>query len=234
MKRYSNLQIYALIILVSFIISLHPGIFSFCDELSVNSPSALAVVPFREGASQRPSGDAICTLTGVHFTPGRVEKGAGIKLAALVLRYIQENLSYNTIPLENSRQALAQTNFYLTGKYNLSLGVQLGKQLNVRYLVMGVVARYREREGGRFFASKPASVAFSIALIDVVKAKIVWMDSFDKTQKSIMSDILDPDIPLSRRFVWLTADELAEIGVDKVMKNFPEARKESYRNGSEK
>jgi len=92
----------------------------------------------------------------------------------------------------------------------------VGKELGAEGIVIGYVYRFRERKGESFAAEKPASVAFEIHLIRVEDGVLVWRDAFDRTQSSLMEDLLHVS-----SLKWVTAEELAAEGMEQVLKTFP-------------
>jgi hypothetical protein len=88
------------------------------------------------------------------------------------------------------------------------------------------VYRFRERKGFSLSVEKPASVAFEIHLIRVSDGAIVWRGIFDKTQASLMENLLQIASFIKEGAKWVTAKELAAEGMDEVLKDFPGIRHE--------
>lgn len=181
----------------------------------------LAIIPLRRGAHLQLKNESVCTLTGMHFISGRIEGGGEKIVTEKAVNYLKKKSNYELIPVEKSVNAMNEMDLLQRDLYDRSLGIKVGEKIGADYVLMGVVVRYENREGGRIFSGKPASVAFSVVLIDVKKKILVWKSAFDKTQKSIMQNLLESDIPAKKRFVWLTAEELSDIGIEKVFQDFP-------------
>jgi len=92
----------------------------------------------------------------------------------------------------------------------------VGRELGAEGVVIGYVYRFRERKGEPFAVEKPASVAFEIHLIRVEDGVLVWREVFDRTQRSLMEDLLR-----ASSWKWVTAEELAAGGLEQVLKTFP-------------
>lgn len=92
----------------------------------------------------------------------------------------------------------------------------VGSELGAEGIVIGYVYRFRERKGEPFAVEKPASVAFEIHLIRVEDGVLVWRDAFDRTQSSLMENLLQVS-----SWRWVTAEELAVGGLEQVLKTFP-------------
>jgi hypothetical protein len=101
--------------------------------------------------------------------------------------------------------------------------LKLGAQVQASHVMVGTVWRYRERKGTAYGANLPASVAFSLYLLDVSSGDTVWNASFDKTQQSLSENLLDAPGFFKHGAKWLTAEELACWGAEDAagkLKNF--------------
>jgi hypothetical protein len=97
----------------------------------------------------------------------------------------------------------------------------VGQALEVDGVVAGYVSCFRERVGYKYSAEKPASVTFGVYLIRVSDGEMVWGNIYDKTQQSLSENVLQASTFFSRGLKWVTAQELAEDGVDEMLKTFP-------------
>lgn len=94
---------------------------------------------------------------------------------------------------------------------------KLGEKLEVDAVIVGFVYRYRERVGFSYGADKPASVFFEIHLYRCRDGVLIWRAVFDKTQKSLMEDVLDVKSFIREKGKWVTAEELAREGVQEIV-----------------
>lgn len=97
----------------------------------------------------------------------------------------------------------------------------VGNELGAEGVVIGYVYRFRERKGEPFAAERPASVAFGLHLLRVEDGVLVWHGSFDRTQSALMENLLQAPSFYRERGRWLTAAELADVGLSQVLKTFP-------------
>lgn len=97
------------------------------------------------------------------------------------------------------------------------IAVRLGQSLGVDHVMVGLVWRFQERVGGAMGASEPASVAFSLFMVNVASQKVVWKGSYDKTQTSLSENLFDAPMFLKKGMKWLTAEELSSYGIQKVL-----------------
>ncbi len=97
----------------------------------------------------------------------------------------------------------------------------VGSELGADGVVAGFLYRFRERKGVAYTVEQPASVAFEIHLLRVSDGALVWRGIFDKTQSSLMEDLFQFSSFYRGKGRWVTAEELAEEGIEQVLKTFP-------------
>jgi hypothetical protein len=107
-------------------------------------------------------------------------------------------------------ESIAQTN-------NMARLRKIGELVYADAVLTGRMLRYRERVGGDIGVQSPASVAFTIELIDVQRGDVVWSTRFDETQKGLSENILSLGDIRERGLRWLTAEQLAQDGVRKII-----------------
>lgn len=155
-----------------------------------------------------------CPLTGLTMTPGTVDEGAGASVADLFRSSLAKRGFAVTSPEETSKIA---EKLMPDSRYTESMGLAVGRQLEADVVVLGIVVRYGERVGGRFSVDRPASVAFSTAVINMAEGRMVWKARFDKTQKDLLSDVLDIRAFFRGGMTWQTAGQLAGMGVEDML-----------------
>jgi len=70
---------------------------------------------------------------------------------------------------------------------------------------------------------RPASVSLAIHLVGVKEGRILWRGLFQETQQPLSENILKFTAFLRRRGRWLTAKDLASVGMDEALVSFPAA-----------
>jgi len=55
----------------------------------------------------------------------------------------------------------------------------------------------------------------------VTDGAFVWKGIFDKTQRTLMENVFDVSTFIRGRGKWVTAEQLSEEGVDKILETFP-------------
>lgn len=90
-----------------------------------------------------------------------------------------------------------------------------GQCVPADYLLVPQLQVYRERD---MADEKPASVTMDFFLLDVKNQRILRRFRFEETQQPLMSNILEMDKFVSRGGRWITAEELANEGIVKAVK----------------
>ena len=95
-------------------------------------------------------------------------------------------------------------------------GAALAKLLKVDAALIGQVLVFQERVGSRMGASPPAAVGFEIKAV-AADGQVLWIGNYYERQRPMTEDL----IGFIGRWAFVTADELAQYGVDEIMKTFP-------------
>jgi hypothetical protein len=99
---------------------------------------------------------------------------------------------------------------------------KIGELVYADAVLTGRMLRFRERVGGDIGVQSPASVAFTLELIDVQRGDVVWSTRFDETQKGLSENILSIGDIRERGLRWLTAEQLAQDGIRKIINQLHE------------
>ena len=97
----------------------------------------------------------------------------------------------------------------------------IGRELRCDMILMTMVSRFHQREGGEYAAENPASASFTMELIRVDDGQVMWKGSFDETQESLLSNLLSFGKAQSRGFKWVNVEELVRQGVHERLSTCP-------------
>ena len=100
---------------------------------------------------------------------------------------------------------------------------EVGRTFRADAVLGGNVFRWRDRRGSDYAVDVPASVAFDLWLVRSSDGVVLWKGSYDKTQKSLMENLLDFSTFAESNGKWLTAEKLAMIGLKKLLGEMPGA-----------
>lgn len=92
----------------------------------------------------------------------------------------------------------------------------VAKKLKQDAALIGQVLVYQERVGSRLGANPPASVGFEVKVV-AADGQVLWVGNYYERQRPMTEDFMG----FIHRWAFVTADELAEYGVDEVLKEFP-------------
>ncbi len=97
--------------------------------------------------------------------------------------------------------------------------IQLGESVHADAVLYGTVERYVQRVGAEYAAEKPASVAFSLKLVDMKSKQVVWTARFSKTQQPLANNFFNLPNFLENKGQWVQASDLAREGVTQAITN---------------
>jgi len=86
------------------------------------------------------------------------------------------------------------------------------------------IATYRERVGSDYGVTQPASVSIQVLLVPVGAKQAAWKADYTFTQEPLAYNLLNLWGVIRGGPKWLTADELARIGIDEAVKRLAKGR----------
>lgn len=92
--------------------------------------------------------------------------------------------------------------------------IALGKAVSADGVLYGNIESYKERVGADYAASSPASVAFTLHLVEVANGQDIWTAGFQKSQKALTDNVFNVVNFLQNSGRWVRAHEIANEGVD--------------------
>ncbi len=97
----------------------------------------------------------------------------------------------------------------------------VGTTFEADAVLAGYIYRWRTRVGSDYGAERPASVSFDLILVRPFNGAVLWRRHFDKTQQSLFANLFDFDTYVKSSGKWLTAEKLAELGLEKLITEMP-------------
>ena len=163
-----------------------------------------------------------CPLCGAVHMVGKVEEGADSFLTHLLYEKVKESRNFNFIgpgQATGARSAVMSESPEDIDEKTLIL--KTGKAVGAKQVLIGQVFRFEERIGTSYSVEKPASAAFDLLLYDVSDGRLLWSGHFDETQQPLNENLFKLGLFLKRNARWLTAEELAEDGLETMLESFP-------------
>jgi hypothetical protein len=145
------------------------------------------------------------------------------KLTESLLIKLTTKGGYRLISPGEARAEAASLGFSHATMIDLEMFQKIGQSLSADAVMAGYIYRWRERKGVEYGVDIPASVAFELYLLRVADKTVVWRGGFDKTQQSLAENVLDFHTFLKARGRWMSALELAELGLDSIIEKLPKA-----------
>ncbi len=177
------------------------------DEVSVG---LLAVLPI-ERVEREPE---IWAAQGGRSRPP-LPPDAGAAITAQLYRVLAERTDFRFVPDLTTADALGLPGVR-TAPELVGRALALGKAVGADGVIFGRVFRFQERVGTEFGASEAAGVSFELALAAVKTGELIWRGQFDETQEPLSANLLNWWMFWRAGPRWLTARELAGLGVERL------------------
>jgi hypothetical protein len=182
---------------------------------------SILVLPFDDLAKIYGEAGLIkCPLCDYYFEAGPVPPNAVDWLSERLVGLIEQRSTAALITHDRSfdHSKPASSTGMLTER---KLVAQAGRSVKADAVLTGYIYRYEERVGTPYAASRPASVAFSIHLIRSADGADIWFGYVDETQQTLSENLFNVMAFWQRKGRWVSADEMAEAGLTKLLDKFP-------------
>jgi len=185
-------------------------------------PMRVAIISFQPLIPAEGQGNTIiCPLCGIGSSSGKILEGSEKIVEEVFVDKLHKLKDVELIPLDKVQGVYKRIASESLKEPLLNILKKVGHELGTDVLAVGYVYRYTEREGYNYSVKHPASVAFEIHLIKTIDGSIIWRGFLDKTQKSLMEDVFQMSSFFKGGGKWMTARQLTEQGMNKIMETFP-------------
>ena len=200
------------------------SIVSISSGLRAEEKPTLAILPFYIERGGDPGKGVACPVCrGVHRS-GETVSGSQNTLTRGIYGKMETVGTFIVLPLEKVEEAFSRSDLKRLETSPGSTSIQMGRELKADFVMLGILFRFEERVGSSFGVDKPASVAFDLHLFRLRDGVRVWDGKFDETQKPLFDNLLQTGSFIRRKAHWLTAAELAEVGMEEMLKKLPGVR----------
>jgi hypothetical protein len=194
-------------------------------DLSTLQFKRIAVMPFLVGKLESPEQPVEKPLSQpleqLHINTDNLAEGADQIMTRLVNDALQLRFADQMVSMEQAASVYTDVIRDQTLDTPRKLAKKFGENLQADLVVIGTIWRFREKGTVKENPDSPASVAFSVYLMEVASGKRLWRDAFDGTQKTLSEDVLGGLKQIKMGFRWLSVNELARYGVKNVFRKFP-------------
>ena len=198
----------------------------------------VVIVGFRAAMTKGPGPDLVQNpITGTSFLAEPVNEDAVKEMSQMLTDKLMTRKEWKLVPPGQARGVLASL---IDGDRKMEtppmeMLQSVGKTFEADAVLIGYLYRWQKRIGTDYAAKRPASVSFDLILVRPSNAAILWRRHFDKTQQSLLADLFDFDTYVKSSGKWLTAEKLADLGLEKLimeMPGTPKPQKEEKRENS--
>ena len=194
-------------------------------DLSTLQFKRIAVMPFLAGKLESPEKPAekplSQSLKQLNIDTANLAEGAEHVMTRLVNDVLKFRFEDQMVSMEESAAVYADVIRDQTLDTPRKLAKKFGENLQADLVVVGAVWRFREKGTVEEMPDSPASVAFSVYLMEIAGGKRLWRNSFDGNQKTLSEDVLGGLKQIKMGLRWLSVNELARYGVKSVFRTFP-------------
>jgi hypothetical protein len=170
---------------------------------------------------QDPGRGVICPICKGVYSRGEILSGSKNILTRLLQQKMEAVGTFKVLPIDNVEEAISHWDKEPFEEKLVPSSIRLGKELNGDFIIVGFLFRFEERIGSSLGVEKPASVAFDFHFFRVRDGVEVWKGRFDETQRPLSENLLKIGSFFRRKASWLTAEELASVGMDEILKRLP-------------
>jgi hypothetical protein len=175
---------------------------------------SLVILPFLVERAEDPEKGILCPVCKGIRQSGEVLPGSQNTLFHLLYTKMEANGTFQIISQKKVEEILLHS----------PLSIKVGKGLEADFIFIGYLFRYEERIGSSLGVERPASVSFDLHLFRLRDEKMVWMGKFDETQRPLSENLFKIGSFVRRKGSWLTAAELASVGMDEMLRKLPGLR----------
>jgi len=194
-------------------------------DLSALDFEHIAVMPFIVGQLESPDGPnetpLSLSLRQINSPRATLAEGAPSIMTRLVHTFLQVRFGEQLLPLAAATETYAAIVDNPELDTPRKLAVRFGTHLKADLVVVGTVWRFREKGVDKEMPGSQASVAFAVYLVDVASGRRLWRNGFDGTQKILSEDLLEGLKQARVDLRWVSATELARLGVKAAFRRFP-------------
>ena len=194
-------------------------------DLSTRQFKRIAVMPFLVGKLESPEEPVEKPLSQplkqLNIDAANLAEGADRIMTRLVNDVLQIRFEDQMVSMEEASAVYADVIRDQTLDTPRKRAKKFGENLHADFVVVGTIWRFREKGIVKQMPDSPASVAFSVYLMEVAGGKRLWRNAFDGTQKILSEDILGGLKQIKMGLRWLSVNELARYGVKSVFRKFP-------------
>jgi hypothetical protein len=193
-------------------------------EAGAETKPSLAILPFFIERVEDPERGNVCPICKGVYRRGKILPGSQNTLTRLLYQKVEAMGKFTVLPIERVEEALSQGEKRRFEESPISSSIRFGRDLKVDFIFVGFLFRFEERIGSSIGVEKPASVGCDLHLFRLRDGKMVWLGKFDETQRPLSENLFKIGSFVRRKAQWLTAEELASVGMDEMLRRLPDPK----------
>lgn len=182
----------------------------------------ISVIPYSVIRPHRGETMVRSPLSGDMYRAGKVEENAEEILTELLMESLKGKSGLQPVTRAAMEDVLEEESVsqkhILMGPFQAA---KLGKRFQTDGVLIGFIYAFRERVGKAYSVDSPASVSFDLYLVESATGRNLWKAGYTRTQQPISQNVLDIEEYLQSGVRWLTARELAKVGLKMMLKECP-------------
>jgi len=191
--------------------------FLWVAEMRAEEKPKLAILPFFIAQ------ETTCPVCRTVFKKGEILPGPQNALTRFLYQKMEAKGMFKIVPLEKVEEVLVLRDQKEFQERPKTSSIELGRELGSDFISIGFVFRFEERVGSSVGVESPASVGFDFHLMRLKDGVEVWRGRMDETQRPLSENLLKIGSFFRRKAQWLTAEELASVGMDEALRKLPGA-----------
>lgn len=145
-----------------------------------------------------------------------VPPGTGMKVARIITTKLRAREGLAIVPPWDVESAVAALQAREPGLPAQEVARRMALKFKTDAAVTGLIRVYKEREGSRYGAVA-AIVGFEVKLV-ATDGRVLWTGNYYEEQRPVTEDIFGF---FARGFGFVTAEDLADYGAERLVKEFP-------------
>ena len=193
------------------------------DGFDPTRPARVAFIPPLTVPAPPDTGWVACPIAGESFVPCAVSDAAESELSRALAAALAGVPRVTLVPQADINAALARLKEKNPGGFGLSgqWQTELAREAGADYALTGFIYCWRDRSGGAYASTTPATVAFCLHLIEISTGRIMWRMRYEDEQKSLFDNLLDIGVFIRRGGKWITSAEMAGEAAAEMKRRLP-------------
>ena len=215
----SKKHLLSLLLIFSFLLFLscaHKKDVKKVSQITIEKPAKVFIPPFTK-VTERIKKNFKCEIADKSIVCNYSDeqfKLIGRQLATKFYFALQKRDDYKPVSIDSVENVFQKS----IDKISIN---EIVEKFKIHYIIEGFVYKFIERKGSDYSVEEPATIHFVIALRNAITGEIVWQKEYYEKQQELSKNLLNIFNFFKRKGKWLTALELAEQSIYKIVDELP-------------